>query len=88
MADQRDDDAAAIAQEQVTRTAISVAVNIGAILAVNWLYLHADDVKDRAQALAELARRRRRGGALPADAGLQAREFARAVSAYDHGDRS
>jgi hypothetical protein len=84
--EQDDDSAAAIATEQLIRTAISIGTQLAIILAVNWAYLHADDVKDRGRALLAVARRRK--SRLPPDAGLQAREFGVMVSAYDHGDRA
>ena len=80
-----DDDAAAIAQEQIIRTVVSVGAQLAVLLAANWVYLHADDIKDRARALAAIARRR--PSRLPPDAALQVCDFARTVSAYDHGER-
>jgi hypothetical protein len=85
MADQaRQDDDAATARAAVINGALSIGVQLAMILAVRYWIDHQEQIAMRGRRLRALARRT----GLPADLEFQVREFARAVSAYDHGDRS
>jgi hypothetical protein len=83
----RDDESAAdVARDQAVRMLVSMGIQVGVLLAVSWTVQHEDELKFRGRRL--LARARGRRPADTGSVGLQVREFAVAVSNYDHGDRA
>jgi hypothetical protein len=79
--------AADIARATAVRAAVTMGVELAVLLAVMLVSQHQDAIAQRWRGLRALAARRAAAG-LPADAGLRVGDFARTVSAYDHGDRA
>jgi hypothetical protein len=85
-AQREDENLAAAARDQALGALVSLAVELGVLLALSLAVQHRETIAlqlRRARARA----RRMAGNALPDDAGLRVGEFAAAVSAYDHGAR-
>ncbi len=83
MADQQGDgaqDAAALAREVAIRTAVSVTVQMGVLIAISWAVQNQETVRRWGRRAVQLARRDR----APGDAGLQVAEFAADVSRISH----
>jgi hypothetical protein len=76
--------AADIAREQAVCLVVSLAVEFAIVLPLIWAAHHPDVIKLQAKRL----RARLAPGRAPGDIDLQAAEFAAAVSAWDHSERS